>query len=173
MLFILIPGLILVALMIYASTRIKKTAALAFEAETIETDEFVIKKPEGFLNVIGGDPQYAFEAYSKNFGTAPAEEIRQGTATLKVLSGVAIDDAVADLALAADETISDVSEMVNEQRYRSIEATRSEKGTPQRVFSRLAEKNGKLYQLEIRALADTTPEFMRDIQAILTSFEIR
>ena len=56
--------------MVWASTRIKKTAAAAFEAETVETDDFVIKKSDGFLNVINGDPKYAFEAYSKEIGRA-------------------------------------------------------------------------------------------------------
>src|SRR5580765_1394277 len=93
---LLIPGLILVALMVYASTRIKKTAAAAFEAETIETDDFVIQKPDGFLNVINGDPQFAFEAYSKEFGGPGAENFRQGTAHLKIYEGVSADQAVAN-----------------------------------------------------------------------------
>jgi hypothetical protein len=170
---LLIPGLILVALMIYASTRIKKTAALAFEAETIETDEFVIKKPEGFLTVIGGDPQYAFEAYSKTFGAEPAEEVRQATANLIVLDEVALDSAVADIISADGEPVSAVSEVVNEHRYRNIETKGSEKGIRQRIFYRLAERNGKLYRLKVKVLADTTPEFMRDIHAILASFELK
>jgi hypothetical protein len=53
---ILIAGVILVAFMAYASTRIKRSAAKAFEAETVETDQFVIQKPDGFLNVIKRRP---------------------------------------------------------------------------------------------------------------------
>ena len=46
---ILIPGLILVGLMVWVSTRIKRNAAKAFEREEIETAEFSLTKPEGFL----------------------------------------------------------------------------------------------------------------------------
>lgn len=65
---LLIPGLILVALMVWASTKIKRDAAAAFEPETIETDEFVIRKPDGFLHVVNDDSGLAFRAYSKEYG---------------------------------------------------------------------------------------------------------
>ena len=65
---LLIPGLLLVALMVYASTRIKRTAAEAFEPETIETDVFVLEKPEEFLNVINHDLALELQAYSREFG---------------------------------------------------------------------------------------------------------
>ena len=61
---ILIVGLILVGFMVYASTRIKRTAAEAFDAETVESDDFTIEKPAGFLHVLNGDAALSFEAYS-------------------------------------------------------------------------------------------------------------
>ena len=64
---LIILGLILVALMVWASTKIKKTAADAFEPEFIETDAYSLQKPEGFLHVIG-DETHEFMAYSKDFG---------------------------------------------------------------------------------------------------------
>src|SRR5258707_9193856 len=124
---LLIPGLILVALMVYASTRIKKTAAAAFEPETIETDTFIIQKPDGFLNVINGDPQYSFEAYSKEFGGPGAENFRQGTAHLSVYVGMSTDEAVASLLNSGNEMVSDISGGFNEIHYRVLEAKRIEK----------------------------------------------
>src|SRR5713226_4104201 len=100
---LLIPGLILVALMVYASTRIKKTAAVAFEPETIETDDFIIQKPDGFLNKINRDVQFEFEAYSKEFGGPGAEDFRQGTAHLRVYDGISTDQVVANLSNAGVE----------------------------------------------------------------------
>ncbi|MFN6962528.1 MAG: hypothetical protein ACK4S4_02050 [Pyrinomonadaceae bacterium] len=67
---ILIPGLILVALMAWASTKIKRAAAAAYEAETVTTDEFAIEKPEGIIHPLNDDSKYLFEAYTKDFGTA-------------------------------------------------------------------------------------------------------
>src|SRR5205085_2158799 len=84
---ILIVGVILVALMVYASTRIKKSAARAFESETIDADEFYIEKPEGFINPLRDESaEYAFEAYSKDFGTGDAENVYQAQAFITVSS---------------------------------------------------------------------------------------
>ena len=63
-----IIGGAIVGLMIYASTRIKRNAALAFAEEPIDTDEFSLVKPEGFLNPVENDEYLAFYAYSKEYG---------------------------------------------------------------------------------------------------------
>ena len=170
---LLIPGLILVALMVYASTRIKKTAAAAFEAETIETDDFIIQKPDGFLNKINRDEQFEFEAYSKEYGGTGAENFRQGTAYLKVYDGISIDQAVANLSNPGIEITGDISEVVNEIRYRVIEAKRTAKGVEFRAFYKIAEQNAKVYEFEITALAETTGEFMRKIETMLAGFEVK
>lgn len=170
---LLILGLILVAVMVYASTRIKKTAATAFEPETIETDDFVIQKPDGFLNKLNGDLQFAFEAYSKEFGGPGAENFRQGTAHLKIYEGISIDQAVANLSKSGVEITGDISEVVNEIRYRVIEAGRTEKGVELRVFYKIAERNAKTYEFEITALAETSSEFMRKVEIMLAGFEVK
>ena len=170
---LLIPGLILVALMVYASTRIKKTAAAAFEPETIETDDFIIQKPEGFLNVIGGDPQYAFEAYSKDFGGAPSEDVRQATAKLRIYDGMTVDEAVAKLQGAENEIVSDIAEVIGEQKYRVIEYISIEKNVKFRILFKIAENKGQVYELKIAALNNANEEFMRKIEPMLDSFEIR
>ena len=168
---ILIAGLILVAFMAYASTRIKRSAAKAFEAETVETQTFVIKKPDGFLNVINGDPQFAFEAYSKEFGTGDASPIRMGTATIK------ISDAGSDPAVALKESgtniASNIKEVIGEKHYRIIEGKRVNKGTDIRVLNKIAESNGKVFVLEIAALPEAPDEFSYKIESMLNSFEIK
>src|SRR5262245_36415410 len=72
---LLITGMIRVALMVYASARIKKSAAMAYDEELIDTDEFSITKPEGFIIPTNGDGRFAFAAYSKEFGTDDADRI--------------------------------------------------------------------------------------------------
>ena len=170
---LLIPGLILVALMVYASTRIKKTAALAFEAETIETDEFIIQKPEGFLTVLNGDPQYAFESYSKEYGATGAENFRKGIANLRIHDGSSVREAAANLAGPDDAIVSDISEVIGEHRYRVIEIKRIVGGVEFRSLSKLAERNARVYEFQITAIAETTDEFMSNIEAMLNSFEIK
>src|SRR5881392_682596 len=99
---ILIVGLIIVALMVYASTRIKRTAAAAFDAETIETDELTIRKPDGFLHNLNGDPKFAFEAYSKDLGVA-ATDVRAGRLTLAVRPDASVGDLVKEIAASDGE----------------------------------------------------------------------
>lgn len=169
---LLIPGLILVALMVYASTRIKKTAALAFEAETIETDEFIIQKSEGFLTVLNGDPQYAFESYSKEYGGPDAESFRKGTAYLRVTDGT-VDDAASNLADEGDEIVSDINEVIGEHRYRVIEIKRFVGGIEFRVLTKLAGRNGRVCEFQITAIADAANEFMRNIESMVDRFEIK
>jgi hypothetical protein len=164
---ILIAGVILVAFMAYASTRIKRSAAKAFEAETVETHQFVIQKPDGFLNVINGDPQFAFEAYSKEFGTGDASAIRLGTATIK------ISDAGIDPVVSGTEIASDIKEVIGEKHYRLIEGKRVNNGTELRVLYKIAENKGKVFVLEITALPEAPDEFSRKIEHMLDSFEIK
>ncbi|CAN5396129.1 hypothetical protein BH10ACI2_BH10ACI2_01920 [soil metagenome] len=171
---LLIPGLILVALMIYASTKIKKTAAEAFEPETVETDDFIIQKPDGFLNKLNGDPQFAFEAYSKEFGAASgAENFRMGTANLIAFDGKTVKKAISELSESGDKMGEQLAEVVGEHHYRVIEGTRVVKDIDFRVRYKLAEKAGKLYRFETVNLVEASEEFVRRIDGMLDSFELK
>lgn len=172
MLAILIPGLIIVALMVWASTRIKRIAASAFEPETIETDDFVIQKPEGFLHNLNGDPKYAFEAYSKELG-AVATDIRQGRVRLTITDNAGIDQIIGGLSDEGEGIIDDVTEVIGPTRYRLIEAKRGENGHDLCVTYKIAEKNSQVYMLETIRLAETSDEFARKIEAFANSFELK
>ena len=172
MLAILIPGLIIVALMVWASTRIKRIAAAAFEAETIETDDFVIKKPDGFLNNLNGDPKYTFTAYSKEFG-ADATDIRQGRVQLTITDDLGIQQIIATLSDEGDEIVEDVTEIIGPTRYRLIEANRDENGHDLCITYKIAEKDLRVFILETIRLAETSDEFTRKIEAFSDSFELK
>ena len=169
---LLIPGLILVALMVYASTRIKRTAAQAFEAETVETDQFVIAKPEGFLNVLNGDPQYAFEAYSKDFGDDEEKSVRAATSHLQVYAGTGVEDRVNAITGSGFDKVNDIAEVIGDVHYRLIEGRRTDGKSPARIFYKLAERASKTFELKVEAL-DSVPETMRRAEALLDSFEIK
>lgn len=159
--------------MVYASTRIKRSAAAAFDAETIETDDFIIKKPEGFLTVLNGDRDYAFESYSKEFGGEGAENFRRGTAHLRVLPDTDLDGAAADLIDEGDEVISDIYEVIGERRYRLIEIVRIVSGVEFRVFAKLGSTQNKVFVFQATAISETTEEFMRNIESMVASFELK
>src|SRR5688500_7503583 len=80
---LLIPGLILVALMVYASTRMKKREAEAGEPETIDSELYCVQRPEGCLHVID-TPRHDFEAYSKEY--ADDDSSRRATTEVDIFS---------------------------------------------------------------------------------------
>lgn len=172
MLAILIPGLIIVALMVWASTRIKRIAAAAFDAETIETDDFVIQKPEGFLHNLNGEPQYTFEAYSKELGAA-ATDIRQGRVRLTIRDDAGVEQIIGGLSDEGDEIIDDVTEVIGPTRYRLIEAKRDENGHDLCVAYKIAAKDSRVFTLETIRLAESSDEFTRRIEAFASSFELK
>lgn len=170
---LLIPGLILVALMVYASTRIKRSAARAFEAETIETDDLILEKPDGFLNVIGGDPKFVFEAYSKDFGGEGAENIRRATADIVVKSDTHTETLANEILRSSGKLVDDRTERIGGINYRMIEHITKEQDVDFRVRSKLATRNGKVFVLTVRSIVETTPEFMRNIEAMFDSFQLK
>ena len=170
---LLIPGLILVALMIYASTRIKRSAARAFEAETIETDDFVIQKPDGLLNVIGGDPKFAFEAYSRDFGGDGTENIRLATANVVLRPDTSINEAANEILSSNGKIVYDRDEKISGINYRMIEHIVTDHDVDFRVKSKLAERDGRVLIFTTKTIAETTPEFMRNIETMFDSFELK
>lgn len=91
---ILVLGLILVALMAWLSTRIKRNAAAAFDAERIETDDLVLDKPEGFLHVLNDDTGLLFHAYSKDFGTVGDRDVRRAAIEVERHRGTTLDEMI-------------------------------------------------------------------------------
>lgn len=172
MLFILIPGLILVALMVYASTRIKRVAAEAFEPETIDTDDFSLEKPDGFLNVINHDEALALDIYSRDMGKGEAAEFRAARAEVRVYEKRSLDYAVS----AIRETVAvggETSEVINETKYRVIEAERVDEGIVFEEKYKVAEKDGRVFEFKIVALSETNGEFQRKIDTMLNSFMLK
>lgn len=146
---LLIPGLILVALMVYASTRIKRSAAAAFDEEAIETDEYVIQKPEGFLHNLNAGSEYLFEAYSKEF-SKEAPTLRIGRATITRSSGLPIGDVIA--GLRSEGLIDQGSEVLDERRYWHLSTEGS--GVEVERHTKLCEAHDAVYMLEVAAAKD-------------------
>src|SRR4051812_6107933 len=135
---LLIPGLALVALMVWASTRIKRTAADAFAAETIDTAEFTIRKPSGWLSI--AVPKLPFEAYTKDYAPPPNEDVRLGTATVERSNNSL--DLAAEAATVGAEVIDELREKVGEIHYRVLTLHRSDPEPEILEFVKLAEQNG-------------------------------
>ncbi len=166
---LLIPGLILVALMVYASTKIKKTTARAFEPETIETEDFIIEKPEGFLSVINGNLELEFEAYSREFGAGVAADIKQARVEIRLHKDLNLKEAVARIK-KSDKIVTNRSEIIGERKYLLIEAERVENGVGSLKFYKLAETASGVRELKVIALDETSVDVARNIEIIIASF---
>ncbi len=139
-----IPGLILVALMVWASTRIKRSAARAFEAEHIEGDGFSLDKPEGFLQKLNDRSEYVFEAYSKEYGRGTAENARAATAVVAV----------------NDENLDTTDHIIHD-------------GHEYQVRTKTISSNSHKLTLRIEVLSEQFDDFARKIDEMLASFAPR
>lgn len=169
MIWILIPGLLLVALMVYVSTRIKATAADAYEREVVETTEFSIAKPEGFIIIESREPEVIFAAYSKEWGTGDADPFRRVSAELRRYENRSLED--------LRSALLENAELVDEQHLADgafgLE-TRSSKDEV--VFENehhASERNGKIYEIRIVALSETKADEKKKIDELLGSFELK
>ncbi|HEX9961397.1 MAG TPA: hypothetical protein VGB00_10725 [Pyrinomonadaceae bacterium] len=146
---ILILGVILVALMAYVSTRIKKSAARAFEREIVETEDFKIVKPEGFLNPVSENSEYAFEAYTKEFDESDASELRKAVAR--------------------------VYKNPKQGENLPAESEKNEKGATIQTFRKILKNNksGAVYELEISVLKNYREQYLDKINEMLNSFSVK
>jgi hypothetical protein len=165
---LLIPGLILVALMVWASTKIKKRAAEAFEPERIETGQFSLSKPEGFLHVIGSE-QHLFEAYSKEFGENDDSGSRRATIAVDLIPDAGVDGVCDAVWLAADKF-----------EYRSgrgthactIETDETANLSALKVVYKIVGGERGVYRFRFAVLAELYDQYAARIDETLDSFEI-
>ena len=169
---LLIPGLILVALMVYASTRIKKSAARAFEPEMVDTAVYYFEKPEGFLTVLNGKPELDYEGYSREFGGDGAEDIRQGRVEIRRVKDSTFKELVSKISESARVT-SKTTEIINERKYLIVEAERVEKGAGMVELYKLAETGKDVIELKITALDETNEDVARKITGIAASYYVK
>lgn len=167
---LLIPGLILVALMVYASTRIKKTAAAAFDAEFIDTTAFSIEKPEGFLSVVGGPLE--FEAYSRDFGVEGAEDVRKVRVEIRKLAGRELEE-VADEIASSEEVVATTNEVIDGRKYSLLETKRLDKGNEFRDHYKLSGSDGDVFELKVITLAGLSEEVQTQVDRLIVSFVLK
>lgn len=170
---ILIPGLILVALMVYASTKIKRSAARAYEEEKIDHERFSLIKPEGFIEPIRSEAEPAFLAYTKDFGVDEAADIRIATAEVRIYQDSSISrrrEAIASLGI---EIKTDRSFQLGPLPALQIVADRDENGAAIDIYYLLVGKNGDVLELKTELLRSYEEEYRKRVEKILDSFELK
>lgn len=146
---ILIVGVIVVAIMAYVSTKIKRAASEAYEQENVETEHFRLIKPEHFIIPVKDESEFAFEAYSKDYGEDLAENFRQSWAIVREKNGI------------EDEGV--------------VEFERVEDNVTIKTFTKtLVSKDlDKSFELEISLLPDYEEKYAEGIKLMLESFHLK
>ncbi len=168
---ILIIGGIVVALMIYTSTRIKRNAAAAFAEETIETDDFSLVKPEGFLAPVENEGFLAFYAYSKDYGEeGKAEKSRQGLIKLKILAGRSSAEIAKDIKARFDKTLREEKAGADTIL---LEGARTEDEVETLYYHKLVARDERIFDLEMAILGDYRENFEEKPEKLLASFHVK
>ncbi|NOT48864.1 MAG: hypothetical protein HOP17_14085 [Acidobacteria bacterium] len=170
---ILIPGLILVGFMIWASTRIKRNAAKAFEREEIETQGFSITKPEGFLAPVDPPDGLLFSAHSKDFGSEEAERIRCASAELSRFDDAHFDEICERVKTDSIRIISEQRGVIGERRSTIIVAERSEHDVEVETSYRIVAGDQAVYQLAVTVLLGHKEEYSSKVDLFLSSFNLK
>lgn len=167
---ILVPGLILVALMVYASTRIKKIAARAYDREDVSGEGFSITKPAGFIIPAEKPSEALFFACSKEYGRDAADGSRQAEA--KVVRHVGPDIAhIRKRIVGSDETlIEELSEYVADVQYKLIETAGEAGGLSVRRHRKLFASGDGIMELCVTVLAECGDELAEEIEVFVDSF---
>ena len=170
---LLIPGLILVALMAWASTRIKKNAAAAFDAETVDTEQFVIRKPEGFLHVLNDSSGLAFRSYSKEFGKVGDKEVRRATIEIERHAGTSIETLKSTIEAQAEKIISFETYLDAEEKAAWMTTNRIIDGGEFDVSYKLVERGADVWETRGTVLADYREDLAERIEAALDSVRVK
>ena len=168
---LLIPGLALVALMVYVSTKLKKAAAEALEPEDVETDEFSIAKPAGFINVASPDDGLLFRAYTKEFAdTAP--NFRKADATIRVAENSSIAR-VSDALKESGEVISYKPETNGSDSPQIIRIDVAGNGGTLHRSVKLIQKEDRVFMLQFDTPEGCEDEFLVARRQMNDSFELK
>lgn len=170
-------GGIVVALMVYASTKIKRSAAEAFEPETIDEMDFSLNKPEGFLHPFREDSEFAFEAFTKSFGDGTAKNFRLSRATLRVNSSSTFDEVCRNAKKSGDKVLSKnfVGNAPENQKIFLLETEKFEQDVKIHTLWKIVENRAqrKVYEFQVSVLEANREEFADRMNEMVETFRVK
>lgn len=170
---LLVPGLILVALMVWASTRIKKNAAAAFDAETVDNEFFVIRKPEGFLHVLNDPSGLAFRSYSKEFGKVGDRDVRKATIEIERNVGTTVDEMKEGIETSAESISSFEAYLDGGEKAAWLITTEVLDGGEYEISRKLITRGADVWAARGAVLTDHREELAEVIETALDSVRIK
>ena len=169
---ILIIGGLFVGFMVWASTRIKRNAAAAYEPESIDTEKFTLTKPDGFLHPIEDDGP-PFRAFTKDFGTGDNGRTRQAEALLTITAGRELNTAVAEAVALADTVLEREERRTGTMRETRLVIERSPDGVQIDSFYRFVDTGEELFEFRIDVLRDHRGDLEDRTNKMLDSLDIK
>lgn len=174
---ILIIGGVLVALMVLVSTKIKKSAAQAFESEIIETENFRLVKPAGFVHPLREVSDYAFEAYSKEFGEKNERNIWRAQVYITVSDKLNFNAVCKEIKKEDGKILSEkvLKDNADGEKICLIEKEFSKDDTAFFEFMKIVEsrKQQKTYNLKILVLKSFRSDFVGRVDELMSSFQLK
>jgi len=174
---IFIFGVILVALKVYVSTKIKKVAAEAFERETIEAEDFTLSKPKGFIHPLNENSAFAFEAYTKDLGENEARDFRQSRATLRVISDSTFEAVCKNAKKSAGKITSKnyVGNAPEGQKIFLMESEKQENDVNLFTFWKIIESRPqrKIYEFQVSVLEANRENFENEMNEMIETFTVK
>ena len=175
--FIIIGGIVLVIIMVITSTKIKKNAALAFDREMVEKEDFRLEKPEGFLYPLNSDSGFPFEAYSKTYGDKETRNIWRARIRLRTSEGLNLHKLVNEIKSSNENFISEkeFDDLPERQKGTIIRTEKTEDEIGYKILRKvLQNKNRKItYELKTTILEPYGEEFADRACEMMQSFVVK
>jgi len=179
MLLYIIVLVIFIVILLSISSRVRRAAKLAFESETIETDEFSIVKPEGFISPVNDKSGYAFEAYSKDYGEGEAAgNLRQAQVFVSIFKDADFTDACGRAKQNAGEILSEETNgriclIKGEETLVKDEET-LENASAYNFYKIIGDDaRQKVYELKISVLHKFLADYQSRVDEMLESFRLK
>lgn len=159
--------------MVWASTRIKRNAAAAFEAETVDNEHFAIRKPDGFLHVLNDDSGLAFRSYSKEFGKVGDRDVRRATIEIERNVGTTVDEMKRKIETQAESVSSFETYLDGGEKAAWLITTDIVDGGEFEVSRKLVTRGKDVWDARGTVLSDHRDEFAEYIEAALDSVRVK
>ncbi|NNE97410.1 MAG: hypothetical protein HKN25_00170, partial [Pyrinomonadaceae bacterium] len=145
--------------------------------ETIETDEFLIIKPEGFLHPLRDEPDFPFEAYSKTYGERSTRNIWRARTRLRISEGSNLKKHVAEIK-KGNETIDskkELNDLPADQAGVILRSKKTEDEIDYKVLRKIVQSKtrNKVYELKTTILEPYGDEFTEKACEFMKGFVVK
>ena len=177
MIYYLLFLLLFITVLLFISSRIRRVANRAFDPEIIETPEFKINKPEGYLHPLNNDSGLPFEAYSRELGEKGGGRLRKSLVKMSVNDGLNFSKVLKSAKQNADNIYSEtIPEKVPQgQKICLLEGYKTEDDIKRAVFHKIVESRNqnKTYNLEVTVLEANEDEYIPKASELINSFTVK